>query len=224
MADNKKSVLLYCDIIHTVKELTNEEAGLLFKHYLSYINDEHPEPPNKLIQIVFEPIKQNLKRDLKKWEQKSNKNSEIAKEGWIKRKSANASESIKQNAKNAVKDNAKVTDTVKATKSIEQRKIEFSSSLNPYLEKYTPEFGLNGAKEMLNKFYVYWSEHNPDGKKMFWEMKKTWDLAARIRTWANNQRNFSKNKGQTENKFQQIITSTSAAHDHIKAKHESTGS
>ena len=70
MAENKKSVLLYCDIIHTVKELTDEEAGVLFKHYLEYINDLNPTPKNKLIQVVFEPIKQNLKRDLKKWELK----------------------------------------------------------------------------------------------------------------------------------------------------------
>lgn len=75
MANNKKSVLLYCDIIHTVEQLDDVDAGMLFKHYLRYINDQNPEPPSKLIQIVFEPIKQNLKRDLKKWEEKSNKRS-----------------------------------------------------------------------------------------------------------------------------------------------------
>lgn len=67
MAENKKSVLLYCDIIHTVKELSDEEAGKLFKHYLMYINDLNPVAPDKLTKIVFEPIKQNLKRDLIKW-------------------------------------------------------------------------------------------------------------------------------------------------------------
>ena len=79
MAENKKSVLLYCDIIHTVSELTNEEAGILFKHYLSYINDLNPIAPDKLTQIVFEPIKQNLKRDLKKWEAKVGNFSEAGK-------------------------------------------------------------------------------------------------------------------------------------------------
>jgi len=65
--ENKKSVLLYCDIIHTVNKLDNENAGLLFKHYLNYINDLEPEAPNLLVEIAFEPIKQNLKRDLNKW-------------------------------------------------------------------------------------------------------------------------------------------------------------
>lgn len=68
MAENKKSVLLYCDIIHTVEGLTDKEAGKLFKHYLRYINDLNPVVPDKVTQLVFEPIKQALKRDLKKWE------------------------------------------------------------------------------------------------------------------------------------------------------------
>lgn len=68
MAENKKSVLLYCDIIHTVKSLTDEEAGRLFKHYLEYINDLNPNS-DRFTELLFEPIKQNLKRDLKKWEE-----------------------------------------------------------------------------------------------------------------------------------------------------------
>jgi len=113
MAKDKKSVLLYCDIIHTVEELDDVDAGLLFKHYLRYINDQNPEPPTKLIKIVFEPIKQNLKRDLRKWEEKSERNKEIAIAGWEKRKNANAYERIKDDAKNADKDTVIVTDIVK---------------------------------------------------------------------------------------------------------------
>jgi hypothetical protein len=101
---------LYCDIIHTVKELSDEEAGILFKHYLAYINDQNPIPKDKLTQIVFEPIKQNLKRDLEKWKDKSIKNKEIAIAGWEKRKNANASESIKDDANDADKVKDKVID------------------------------------------------------------------------------------------------------------------
>lgn len=85
MAENKKSVILYCDIIHTVEELSDEEAGRLFKHYLRYINDLEPEAPDKITKIAFEPIKHQLKRDLVKWEkslgQRSNAgiNSAVAK-------------------------------------------------------------------------------------------------------------------------------------------------
>ena len=42
MAENKKGFVLYADLIHTVKLLEDEQAGKLFKHVLSYVNDENP--------------------------------------------------------------------------------------------------------------------------------------------------------------------------------------
>lgn len=68
MAENKKSFLLYTDVHFTVKKLTDEQAGILFKHILSYVNDENPTMDNLLLEIAFEPIKQSLKRDLKRYE------------------------------------------------------------------------------------------------------------------------------------------------------------
>ena len=132
MAENKKSVLLYCDIIHTVKELSDEEAGKLFKHYLEYINDLNPSAPDKLTQIVFEPIKQNLKRDLKKWEDKSLKNKEIANIRWQKN-NANACERINSDANDADKDKVTVKvidkDKVKDIINIWFKDLENSSQL-----------------------------------------------------------------------------------------------
>ena len=68
MAENKKSFILYSDLIHTVSKLPNEKAGELFKHILKYVNDENPETEDLILQIAFEPIKLQLKRDLAKWE------------------------------------------------------------------------------------------------------------------------------------------------------------
>lgn len=67
MAENKKSFILYCDLIHTVSKLPDDKAGELFKHILKYVNDEDPQTEDLLLQICFEPIKQQLKRDLKVW-------------------------------------------------------------------------------------------------------------------------------------------------------------
>ena len=85
MAKDKKSVLLYCDLIHTVEKLTNTQAGKLFKHYLRYVNDLEPKCEDVLIDLVFEPIKQDLKRDLKKWESIKVKRSEAGKASAEKR-------------------------------------------------------------------------------------------------------------------------------------------
>lgn len=37
-------------------------------HILEYVNDLNPETEDLLIQLTFEPVKQQLKRDLEKWE------------------------------------------------------------------------------------------------------------------------------------------------------------
>lgn len=79
----KESFLLYKDIIHTVKKLTKEQRGDLFLTILEYVNDMNPKPSDIIIDIVFEPIKQQLKRDLKKWEGIKKSRSESGREGGI---------------------------------------------------------------------------------------------------------------------------------------------
>ncbi len=64
MAEEKKGFILYSDIIHTIEKLTDEQAGVLFKHILKYVNDLNPECEDLITEIAFEPIKQSLKRDI----------------------------------------------------------------------------------------------------------------------------------------------------------------
>jgi hypothetical protein len=68
MAEGKKSFVAYCDWQETFEELTDEEAGKLIKHLFNYVNDKNPEASDKLTKMCFIPIKQSLKRDLKKYE------------------------------------------------------------------------------------------------------------------------------------------------------------
>lgn len=67
MAKDKKSFILYADIIHTVELLSTEKAGELFLHILRYVNDRNPTTHDMTLRIAFEPIKQQLKRDLIKY-------------------------------------------------------------------------------------------------------------------------------------------------------------
>jgi hypothetical protein len=68
MAQGKKNVIVYTDWINTFELLSDEEAGRLIKHFFRYVNDLNPEPPDRMIEILFEPFKSTLKRDLQKWE------------------------------------------------------------------------------------------------------------------------------------------------------------
>jgi hypothetical protein len=68
MAENKKSIIVYADWIELFESLSNEEAGLLIKHFFRYVNDLNPTSPDRITELSFIPIKQALKRDLDKWE------------------------------------------------------------------------------------------------------------------------------------------------------------
>ena len=74
MADGKKSFVLYSDLISVIKKLVDKDrvngtnyAGELFLHILEYVNDNEPIPIDFVIEMAFEPIKLQLKRDLDKW-------------------------------------------------------------------------------------------------------------------------------------------------------------
>ena len=113
MAEGKKSVLLYCDLIHTIEKMDNETAGQFFKHYLRYINDLNPKTDNLLVDITFESVKQNLKRDLKKWETRAEKSRENGKKGGRPPKEeTQETQQVILKPKKPVKDTVTVTDTV----------------------------------------------------------------------------------------------------------------
>ena len=112
MAENKKSFLIYCDLIHTVEKLDDEMAGKLFKHLLRYVNDKDPTPENQIVDLVFEPIKLQLKRDLKRYESILEKRSRAGKASAEKRKQMSTHvESVEHTSANPT-DTDTVTDTV----------------------------------------------------------------------------------------------------------------
>jgi hypothetical protein len=115
MAENKKSFILYADIIDTVEKIPDAKAGKLLKTILAYVNDRNPnlDELDILVQVAFEPIKQQLKRDLKKWDKTRSLFSEAGKRGGIKsgesrRNKAKRSLASKNEANEAVNVNANV--------------------------------------------------------------------------------------------------------------------
>jgi hypothetical protein len=81
MAKDKKSFVAYCDWLESFEELTDEEAGRLAKHLFRYVNDLNPEAPDKITKMCFIPIKQSLKRDLVKYEERAERARENGAKG-----------------------------------------------------------------------------------------------------------------------------------------------
>lgn len=71
----------------------------------------------------------------------------------------------------------------KTKEDLDIRKLKFSETLKPFLEKY--------GKDLLNDFYLYWTEPNKSKTKFRQELEKTWDLERRLSTWAKNDKNFT---------------------------------
>lgn len=130
MASGKKSFVLYCDLMHTFDLLDDASAGKLMKHLLQYVNDMNPETDDILLKVAFEPIKRQLKRDLKDWEETREKRVKSGHQGGVnsgvtrrnKKKEANeasASKTKQGEANEAVTVNVTVTDNVNTNTSAE---------------------------------------------------------------------------------------------------------
>lgn len=204
MAENKKSFILYADLIHTLNALDDNEAGLLFKHILRYVNDQSPETSNRIVNLAFEPIKQQLKRDLKRWDAFRVKQSENGKLGGrpykpkpIEEKPNNPS--LISESQKSLNVTVNVTDTVNDNvtvikKDIDSRKLSFASTLKPFTETY--------GRDLIKEFYEYWTEPNKSNSKFRQEMEKTWDLKRRLETWTKNDKNFNKKNNDKPSKVE----------------------
>ena len=185
MAENKKSFILYCDIIHTIEKLNDDDAGKLFKHILRYVNDLNPTTDHLITQIAFEPIKQQLKRDLDKWDIKHKQRIEAGRKSAEnrKRKSTNVNERSTKST-NVNERSISSTDNVNGNvngnvivNDINKRKEIFKEKLNAYANEY--------GKRLIYDFFLYWSEHGDNDRKMRFEKEKTFGLKARLNTWKN---------------------------------------
>lgn len=76
---------------------------------------------------------------------------------------------------------------VGATQTVELRADEFMKKISAHVNEY--------PKEMLRRFYDYWTEMNDGGRKMRFEMQKVFDVKKRLNTWARNERASPKQYG-----------------------------
>lgn len=199
MAENKKSFVLYADLIKSIEHLTNEEKGILFNHLLEYVNDKNPVLEDRLILTAWKPIELQLKRDLIKFEEVKAKRSEAGKRSAELRALKNdennltnstSVESVEQTSTNPtdnVNDNVNVNViNSKSKPSLETRSLAFKESLIPFKQTY--------SINMLKSFYDYWTEPNHSKTKMRFELEKTFDVERRLKTWSKREKDFDVKK------------------------------
>lgn len=162
MAEGKKSFLLYCDIQSTINKLSDEQAGKLLKIILAYVNDENPVVDNFILEIAFEPIKQSLKRDLKRYEGIVKRNRENGfKGGRPKKKEPKKPSGLIKNPNNP--DEPKKADSDSDSDSVndneKRRKIKpFHAPSLDDVQKYFTDNGYN--KEVAIKAWMGYDAAN----------------------------------------------------------------
>ena len=192
MASGKKSFLLYSDYKEIFTELSDKDAGQLIKHILKYVNDESPVTENPLVKISFIPIKNQLKRDLKEWEEIRGKRSESGKLGGrpkkqTEAKEANAFYEKQTEAKKAVTVtvNDTVTDNVKIERETRHENQFVIYDCEKEILKNQIEFericagagkNLTEGAEILHNYHLYLEEKDqyPKGRKAVFSGFERW--------------------------------------------------
>lgn len=158
MAKDKKGFILYADLIKVVSKLPDETAGKLFKIVLMYVNDLEIVIDDLLLDVAFEPIKNQLKRDLVKFEGVKEERSKSGQLGNLKRYHKDLYAKVKANeisleeAQNIVKDsktshsdtklavtdtvNVTVTDTVNVSTKVDVEADDTLHDINNLKEHY----------------------------------------------------------------------------------------
>jgi hypothetical protein len=145
MAKDKKSFILYVDQKDLWNKLPDDIAGKLIKHIYSYVSDENPSSDDLMIEIAFEPIKQQLKRDLKLFEEKRVKRKEAGIAGANKRWQSIANDS------NRINDIAKIADNVNDNVNDNiYRAFAHLSISNPEVEKLLEKYSISEIDEILD--------------------------------------------------------------------------
>lgn len=111
MAVDKRSFVAYTDWNETFKKLTDEEAGRLSKIIFAFVADENPKAPDRITELLFEPIKQHLKRDLKKYDEIKKRRSEAGRNGGLK-SGETRSKAIEKEANEAIASKTQANEAV----------------------------------------------------------------------------------------------------------------
>lgn len=195
MAEGKKSFQLYTDLIELVngsnkhnveiEPMTNEEAGMLFKWILEYVNDLHPSVP-KEIRFAVVQVKKQLDEDLERWKDICKKNTENINKRWHRnenesiRPNTTVYDSIPTDTKNTDKDKDKDKDILKENTTIGSIKEKSTQSrfIPPTLEEiqtYVLEKNYNIDSERFFDFY--------QSKGWMVGKNKMKDWKAAVRNW-----------------------------------------
>ena len=179
MAKDKTSFLLYCDQQGVFNKLPDEIAGKLIKHIFAYVNDENPPCDDLLLTIAFEPIKTQLKRDLRKYDDYIDKQKFNGAKGGRPKKDeiTQITQPFFEEPKKA--DNVNDTDT----DNVKDKKVN-KGFVKPTIQEIEIYMQEKGMENLAERFYYFY-----EAKGWVIGKNKIKDWKSCVMTWKKNSAN-----------------------------------
>jgi len=174
--EKREGFVFYKSWFDSIKTMSESDQLFMFKKIVAYGTGEDYDLPNHLM-VFWYLIQPQIDSNNKKYKDGS-------KGGRPKKTTGLENENhslLKNKPKEKEKEKDKVKDNDKDI-SIEERKQKFAESLKIYIDKY--------SKEMLRDFYLYWTEHSLNNKKLKYELESTFSIPNRLNTWNKNRIKF----------------------------------
>lgn len=166
----KDSFILYTEQKEVIDKLTDEQAGKLIKAIYEYVETDKMPQLDSLLEIVIIPFKQNIDRNIDKWEQIKQKRSEagkigaeIKKQKQAKQANVNFAKSKETNQAVNVNENVNVNDNDNV--NVKDKKIHFAdyvSMTNAEYEKLVSTYGKDVSDQCITVLDNY---KGSNGKK-----------------------------------------------------------
>jgi hypothetical protein len=187
MSTNKKSFLLHIDSLDILDDLTNGQAGVLFKAIKAYQHDDD-FPLDSIVKIAFSPFKNQFLRDDEKYIKTCERRAIAGSKGG-KQKVANASK-CKQEVANVADSNNKNKNKTK-NKSDSKEIVTSSGRFTPPTDIETVAYFVEKGSTNIEaeKFWLFYDSKNWFVGKT--KMKK-WQSAAS--GWITRNKTDVKNK------------------------------
>lgn len=192
----QRTAVIYSDWKDLIEEISNEDAGIIFKNLLRMLDNEMmlDEPSEK---GVWRFISKKFGEGIQKWNEKSRANSRIAKERWEKTRQqkddANVCERIQTYANECEPKNAQCERVPTVTVTVNNLKEkEYKEKENHFLD-YPDDYAFfSNSKFLINKSFSFkldnqnirpyvesygvpiindvqrWLVKNKDGKEVDW--------------------------------------------------------
>ena len=128
--------------------------------------------------LTIESIKDILNGDFDCWEKIKSKFTEQDGKYFNKKL-----ESVKQGKHKKTLEEITI-EREKLDQMLKDKKQKFYEDCKPYLAKY--------PKEMLRRFYNYWTEMNKSGTRLKFELQQTFEISKRLATWARLDKDIKK--------------------------------